>query len=55
MKVKLLNKFENIMSKEEIANYKQFLLLLKYFLKSSAAYVSASGKGLTYSWEFSSD
>ena len=40
-------KIENFVSKGEIARFEQFLLLSQYFQKSSAAYASTGGKGLT--------
>ena len=45
MKVQLLKGVENIVAKEEIAHYEQFLLLPHCFQKSSAANASTRGEG----------
>ena len=42
----MLNKVENIVAKGEVVHHEQYHLWPQCFLKSSAAIVSAGGKGL---------
>ena len=52
MNVELLKRFENIVTKGEIAHFEQFSLLSQYFLKTSDAEASeitfVCGKGLIF-------